>query len=267
MPVPAANWISRPRPSRSAIGDGTDEPVRQPLRHDADQRFHRQLAAFQAVGQLVRADADDRQVKRTPADALDHLGRRLVDDVQLDPGVTLGELRHRPGHVDAARAGLDHPDRQPPLLKAEVGAHLRPRPRLVGDDPPGVRQQQLAGRGELGPALAPHEQRRAELVLKAADLLAERGLGHEARLGRLGEVAQLRDRDEVPQMTNLHPARLCRRSIGKTDRTRSDQNPCIERTAGDSLSSPIPCHRWRAEHRIRRGSGYRSQHNRPVAGA
>jgi hypothetical protein len=242
----ARGELDQPPPAEQVRdGDGTDEPVRQPLGHDADQRFHRQLAAFQAVGQLVRANTDDREVKRTPTDAFDHLGRRLVDDVQLDPGVTLGELRDRPGHVDAARAGLDHPDGQPPLLKTQVGTHLGPRPRLVGDDPPGVRQQQLAGRGELRPPLAAHEQRRAELVLKAADLLTERGLGHEARLGRLREVAQLRDRDEVPQMTNLHPARLC------VDRSAKQIEPVRSKSwyrtdPGNSLSAPIPYYRWRA---------------------
>jgi hypothetical protein len=46
-------------------------------------------------------------------------------------------------------------------------------------------------------------------VLKAADLLAQRGLGGEARLGGLREVTQFRDRDEVAQMTDLHAARLC----------------------------------------------------------
>jgi hypothetical protein len=132
--------------------------------------------------------------------------------------VTLAELRDRTDHVDAARAGLDQPDGQPPLLKTEVGAHLGPRPRFVGDEPPGVGQQQLARRGELGAALAAHEQRRAELVLKAANLLAERGLRHKARIGGLREVTQLRDRDEVAQMTNLHVARLCAdRSVRQID--------------------------------------------------
>jgi hypothetical protein len=114
----ARGELDQPPPAEQVRDrDGPDEPVRQLLGHDADQRFHRQRAAFQAVGQLVRADADDREVKRTPTDALDHLRRRLVDDVQLDTGITLGELRHRPGHVDTARAGLDHPDGQPPLLQ------------------------------------------------------------------------------------------------------------------------------------------------------
>jgi hypothetical protein len=199
--------------------DGTDEPVRQLLRRDTDQRVHGQLATFQAVGQLVRADADDCQVERAPADSLDHLGRRLVDDAQLDPRMTLAELPDRADHVDAARARLDQPDGQPSLLETEVRAHLGPRPRFVGDEPPGVGQQQFAGRGELGAALAAHEQRRAEFVLKAADLLAERGLGHEARFGGLGEVAQLRDRDEVAQVTDLHAARLCAdRSVTQIDR-------------------------------------------------
>ena len=133
--------------------DGTDEPVRQLLRRDADQRVHGQLATFQAVGQLVRADADDREVERAPADSLDHLGRRLVDDAQLDPRMTLAELPDRTDHVDAARARLDQPDGKPPLLETEVGAHLGPRPRFVGDEPPGVGQQQLAGRVSWAPRL------------------------------------------------------------------------------------------------------------------
>jgi len=48
------------------------------------------------------------------------------------------------------------------------------------------------------------EQRRAELVLKATDLLGDRGLGDRKLARRFREMPLLGDRDEVPQLVKLH---------------------------------------------------------------
>ena len=124
----------------------------------------------------------------------------------------LGDRRH---HVAGASAGLDEADLQAALLKPQVGPHLRPGSRLVGDEPTGVRQQQLAGGRELGPLLGAHEKRRSEFALQTADLLAECGLRDKAGLGRLREVAQFGDGDEVAQVTDLHDPTI----VGVNDRS------------------------------------------------
>ena len=57
---------------------------------------------------------------------------------------------------------------------------------------------------ERDASLGPVEQPDAELLLELADLLADRGLRHVQALRRAAEVQLLRDRDEVPQVTEFH---------------------------------------------------------------
>ena len=49
-----------------------------------------------------------------------------------------------------------------------------------------------------------HEQRRVDLALERADLLAERRLLHVQLLGRAGDVALVGDGDEVAEMAQFH---------------------------------------------------------------
>jgi hypothetical protein len=54
-----------------------------------------------------------------------------------------------------------------------------------------VRQQRLAGGGQLDAAGAAAKQRRADRPLELADARAQGGLGHVQPLGRPGEVKLL----------------------------------------------------------------------------
>jgi hypothetical protein len=83
-------------------------------------------------------------------------------------------------------------------------------------------------------------------VLKAADLLAECGLRHAARLGRHREVAQLRDRYEAAQMTNLHTGRLCsgRSATGIDLRVLADRQAGVHELLRDRAeqTAGVTCH-------------------------
>lgn len=67
-----------------------------------------------------------------------------------------------------------------------------------------MRQERLAGRGQCGALSVAFEQRQAQILLEAADLLGHRGLGDEQALGGPGEVQLLGDGLEVPQRTQMN---------------------------------------------------------------
>ena len=83
-------------------------------------------------------------------------------------------------------------------------AHLALRPLHVGEDAAREGEQRLARRRQRDVAAHAMEQWRAELVLKATDLLGDRGLGDRELVRRFREVSLLGDRDEVPQLVKLH---------------------------------------------------------------
>jgi hypothetical protein len=62
-----------------------------------------------------------------------------------------------------------------------------------------------ARRGQLDPARTAGQELSPDLVLQIADLPAERGLrGVQPPRGRNRQVARFGDRDEIPQMPQLH---------------------------------------------------------------
>jgi hypothetical protein len=77
----------------------------------------------------------------------------------------------------------------------------------VGDGGAGFRQERLAGGGQPYPGGQALQQRAAELVLEALDLLRQRGLGDEQPLGRARERAFVSDRHQVVQLPKVHVAR------------------------------------------------------------
>ena len=76
-------------------------------------------------------------------------------------------------------------------------------------------EEPLAGRGQLDLALVAQQQRRADLLLELADLLAQRRLRHVQALGRAAEVQLLGDDDEVAQVAELHGVMM---SVGIAER-------------------------------------------------
>ena len=71
-------------------------------------------------------------------------------------------------------------------------------------DPARLDEQGRAGLGEGDAAVGAVEQPHAELGLELADLLADRRLRHVQALRGAAEMQLLRDRDEVPQVSQLH---------------------------------------------------------------
>jgi hypothetical protein len=71
-------------------------------------------------------------------------------------------------------------------------------------DVPGLGQKRPSGRGQFHVVGAAVQQARAYLPLKALDLLGERGLRDVLAVRRPAEVQLLSERDEKPELTELH---------------------------------------------------------------
>ena len=71
-------------------------------------------------------------------------------------------------------------------------------------DPTRLDEQCRAGVGKADAAVGTVEQPHTQLCLELADLLADGRLRHVKALGGAAEVQLLRDRDEVPQVSQLH---------------------------------------------------------------
>ena len=86
---------------------------------------------------------------------------------------------------------------------------VRPRRPLTGSlhsrhDFPGLREKHFASRGERHVALAAIQQGDAYVRLQMLDLLAKRGLRCVEPLCGTRKVQLFGDRDEVPQVAQLH---------------------------------------------------------------
>jgi hypothetical protein len=74
----------------------------------------------------------------------------------------------------------------------------------IREDSRNLWHERPAGVGELDPITGAIEQGHANLGLQRLDLLCKGRLGHIEALGRAGEIQFLGDRQEVPQVTQLH---------------------------------------------------------------
>src|SRR5690606_28000422 len=91
-------------------------------------------------------------------------------------------------------------------------------------DPLRVSVQHLPGGGQLDAGRQAIEKGRSQLALKGLDLLGQCRLGDEARPRRPREVAMLDDREEVPQLPELHKLHL---SQGSTIRLCANHRPRV----------------------------------------
>ncbi len=105
-------------------------------------------------------------------------------------------------------------------------------------------QEHGPGRGQLDLALVAQQQRRADLLLELADLLAQRRLGHVQALRGTAEVQLLGDGDEVAQVAELH------------DDRHDGGHRRVPRTRGDHPARPAA-----------QGGGSRRQRRRGEGGA
>ncbi len=71
------------------------------------------------------------------------------------------------------------------------------------EDSPGTGDDLLAGVGQGNPPRLTLDELYAQVLLQLLQLGGERGLAHEAALGRAAEVARVGDRDEIPEILQL----------------------------------------------------------------
>ena len=151
------------------------------------------------------------------ADRLDDHGQvelALLEQFEQRPRAGFAERQRR--SRDAARKGRQRPrqqvradarrraDGQRALAQARQLLDLESRFVQALQHRARVRQERLAGLGQRHVALHAVEQRRAELGLQLADLLADRRLGDVQLLGRAGEVQMAAHRLEVGELMDFH---------------------------------------------------------------
>src|SRR6478752_6738359 len=104
--------------------------------------------------------------------------------------------------MERRRRGEAHRDAADLAARGAAGADLGVLG--LGQDRLGVGQERAAGIGQADAARMAHEQGGVDLALQRADLLAERRLLHVQLLRRAGDVALMRDGDEIAEMAQFH---------------------------------------------------------------
>ena len=166
---------------------------------------HERLAAQDRLGQRpqVLGGRDERDVEVALADAREEVVRARLREVDLHLRVAAVEALEQGGHVEDAEA----------LLRADAqraGQRARgPDDRVAGggslrEHGACVREQRETGFGGLDAPSRAREQARAELLLQAADRGGEPRLRDSDELGGAGELAFVRERDEVLHLTKIH---------------------------------------------------------------
>ena len=125
-------------------------------------------------------------------------GGHLVD-VQVYTGELVTEGAQQTGQ-DRQGEGGGETDPKAAGTAAADGPGCGQTVRQVGQCPPGGGQQFTAGSGEGDAPWGTREQRVADLLLQAADLLAQRRLGDAQAGGCVAEVEFLREHDEGMQL-------------------------------------------------------------------
>ena len=128
----------------------------------------------------------------------------LSSSTKETSGRVVAELADRARHqrMERRRGGEADGDAADLAARGAAGADLGMLG--LGQDRLGVDQERAAGVGQADAARMAHEQRRVDLALERADLLAERRLLDVQLLGRAGDVALMRDGDEVAEMAQFH---------------------------------------------------------------
>jgi hypothetical protein len=169
------------------------------LRQHGRHRLAQDHLGCQVVDQRRAAEGG---VDGALAQAADQARDRHLLGAEGHPGMAVPEHAHQGRHQVVGQRG-EEPDPQFALLAASRATHGLDRTLGLREHRPRLAEQHGADVGELDSTGAPLEQLDPELRLQRADLLGERLLGDVQPPGRAGEVALLRDGDEVAQLAQL----------------------------------------------------------------
>src|SRR5205807_1156669 len=172
-------------------------PAGRPDRHELVpvQRAHRQLA-------LSHRQAHDPDVELVGHDRARDLGRVAGDHDQLRLRVARAESPQRGRQqIDAERRAGAEPDASGHDA-SELLDELEPALELP-HRAPGVRQEELARLGRVGPLADTLEQRQPQLLLELSHLHADGRLRESKLARRAGEIPVARDRGERLQVREL----------------------------------------------------------------
>ena len=149
-------------------------------RQDHDQLLGDELLQPEPVALDPLGHRQEREVELVDAQHLGQLLARVLAHRQLDAGVALVEDRQRERHVDRAHR-VDHADRHAARLHAAQRLELGPGGVDLGEDPPGARDQDLAGVGDRDAAGGALDERAARPPPRAGGSAATAPAGRCAR--------------------------------------------------------------------------------------
>ena len=151
-----------------------------------------------AAGRAQEADVEPAVVELAQL-----LGRPHLVQPQRDVRRLHAKRAQQLGH-ERVHGRADEADGEAPDLAALHAPRLARGVLDRGEDLARADEERRPGGGQLDLALVAQQQRRADLLLELADLLAQRRLGHVQALRRAAEVQLLGDGDEVAQVSELH---------------------------------------------------------------
>jgi hypothetical protein len=133
-----------------------------------------------------------------------HVPRGALVEVDLDPGVRLGEAAEKLRDIEPS-AGEQGADRDPAADHAVELVDLAAHALDLGEHRARPGGYRLAGLGGHDAAAGALEKLRPQLGLESADLVGERRLGDVELLRRAGEVAVAVHGLDVSELAQLHP--------------------------------------------------------------
>ncbi len=208
------------------------------------------------------AQAHEADVEPPVLELAQLLGRAELVQAQRDVRLVLAERAQQLGHERVHRRA-DEADRQPPDLAALDAPRLARRVLDRVEDLARAHEERRPGRGQLDLALVAQQQRRADLLLELADLLARAAAGTCAGAPRRGGSAAPRRRRRSSAGGGAPCGRHDGRRDGRVPRTRRD-DPARPAAQGGRAGR----HRRRGQARAGRGRGDASTaRSRPAAGA
>ena len=215
------------------VGAGLGRPRRQRDRHERERGQGHRLPGREGVARGhhgVHRLVPQQQVL-DPASGRGGTHQRDVELALLDrpgvlpaPALANGDLDARVLRAEGHEGALQAPAHAvggteaelAPLAEHEVVGEGAGRVHL-GEHAPGLDQEDVARAGQAHrPARALHEGK-THLPLQARQLLADRRLRDVQPLRGAPEVQLLREGDEVPQLTQLHPSPRCPDPTGDDD--------------------------------------------------